>query len=101
MLFGDYSLASAADAAKLAVRSVDNFNWTFIPLLAFAVLVYVFFTGPEGLPGIVAGLALYGVHWFYEIVNAVICHCSGYALWTVSAQAPRSCCSSAYAGSCR
>ena len=31
-----------------------------------------------------AGLALYMVHWFYEIMNAVICAATGYALWTVS-----------------
>ena len=30
------------------------------------------------------GLALYMVHWFYEIMNAVICAATGYALWTVS-----------------
>ena len=33
---------------------------------------------------IAGALALYGVHWFYEIMNAVICHFSGYALWHVS-----------------
>ncbi|MDO8969579.1 MAG: hypothetical protein Q7U74_02760, partial [Saprospiraceae bacterium] len=31
------------------------------------------------------GLALYGVHWFYEILNALIKHFSGHALWTVPA----------------
>ncbi|HPB65248.1 MAG TPA: hypothetical protein PLW80_01735 [Spirochaetales bacterium] len=30
-----------------------------------------------------SGLALYAVHWFYEIVNALIQHFSGHALWTV------------------
>lgn len=33
---------------------------------------------------IAAALALYGVHWLYEIANAVIAHFTGYALWTVS-----------------
>ncbi|MBR4421144.1 MAG: hypothetical protein IKS69_01255, partial [Erysipelotrichaceae bacterium] len=33
---------------------------------------------------IYAGLALYGVHWLYEIGNAVIRHVFGYPLWTVS-----------------
>jgi len=86
MFFGNYSLAPAADAAKLAVRSVDNFNWTFITLLAFAALVYVFLLEKKDYRAISAGLALYGVHWLYEIINAVICHFSGYALWTVSAK---------------
>ena len=31
-----------------------------------------------------AGLALYGVHWLYEIANAVIAHFAGYPLWAVS-----------------
>ena len=39
MLFGDGSAAAmaAADAAKAAVRSVENFDWTFIALLALVV----------------------------------------------------------------
>jgi hypothetical protein len=32
---------------------------------------------------VAAGLALYSVHWFYEILNALIQHFSGHALWTV------------------
>jgi len=32
--------------------------------------------------GIAAGLSLYMVHWFVEIVNALIQHFSGHALWT-------------------
>ncbi|MBQ4252742.1 MAG: hypothetical protein II704_06820 [Erysipelotrichaceae bacterium] len=31
-----------------------------------------------------AGFALYGVHWLYEIGNAVIAHVFGYPLWSVS-----------------
>ena len=39
MLWGDGSEAAkaAADAAKAAVRSTANFNWTFIALLALVV----------------------------------------------------------------
>jgi hypothetical protein len=33
---------------------------------------------------IYAGLALYGVHWLYEICNAIIGHVFGYPLWSVS-----------------
>ena len=35
---------------------------------------------------IYAGAALYGVHWLYEILNAVIGHVAGYPLWSVSNQ---------------
>ena len=87
MLFGDASAAAmaAADAAKAAVRSTGNFNWTFIAILALVVCgVYVPHIKQKDYKGVAAALALYGVHWFYEIMNAVICHFTGYALWTVS-----------------
>lgn len=87
MLFGDGSAAAmaAADAAKAAVRSVDNFDWTFIVLLALVINgVYLVQVQRKNWNGIAAALALYGVHWLYEIANAVIAHFSGYALWHVS-----------------
>jgi hypothetical protein len=33
---------------------------------------------------VIAGFALYGVHWLYEIANAVIAKIFGYPLWAVS-----------------
>ena len=86
MFFGNESLKSLADRAIGAVRSTDNFNWTFIAILAFVVYVYTSEIQRKNFRGIAAGLALYMVHWFYEIMNAVICAASGYALWTVSAE---------------
>jgi len=84
MLFGSEALKPMADLANAAVRSVDNFNWTFIALLAFVVYVYATAIKRKDYKGIAAGLALYMVHWFYEIMNAVIGSATGYALWTVS-----------------
>ena len=87
MLFGDGSAAAmaAADAAKAAVRSVENFDWTFIALLALVVNgVYMVQIQKKNWNGIAAALALYGVHWLYEIANAVIARFTGYALWHVS-----------------
>ena len=87
MFWGDGSAAAmaAADAAKAAVRSTGNFNWTFIALLALVVCgVYIPQIKKKNWNGVFAALALYGVHWFYEIINAVICHFTGYALWHVS-----------------
>ena len=87
MFWGDGSAAAmaAADAAKAAVRSTANFNWTFIAILALVVCgVYIPQIKKKNWNGVFAALALYGVHWFYEIANAVICHFTGYALWHVS-----------------
>jgi hypothetical protein len=84
MLFGNEMYKPLADLAKSAVRSTANFNWTFIALLAVVVYVYTSEFKNKNFKGIAAGLALYMVHWLYEIVNAVICAVSGYALWTVS-----------------
>ncbi len=84
MLFGDESYKSLADLAKAAVRDPSNFNWAFIALLAFVVMMYVDEISKKNYKAIAAALMLYSVHWLYEIANAVICHFSGYALWTVS-----------------
>ena len=84
MLIGDESLKPLADAAKAAVRDPSNFNWTFIALLAFVVMLYVDEISKKNYKAIAAALMLYSVHWLYEIANAVICHFTGYALWTVS-----------------
>ncbi len=84
MLFGDPSYKPIADAAKEAVRDPSNFNWTFIALFAFAVMMYVDAVQKKDYRAIAAALMLYSVHWLYEIANAVICHFTGYALWTVS-----------------
>jgi hypothetical protein len=84
MWFGAWGNAGAAERAREAVRSVGNFNWTFIALLAFVFYVYATELSRKNYRAIVAGLALYMVHWFYEIMNAVICAATGYALWTVS-----------------
>ena len=84
MLFGDDGLKSLADLAKEAVRSTANFNWTFIAILAFVVMIYVDEIHKKNYKAVAAALMLYSVHWLYEIANAVICHFTGYALWTVS-----------------
>lgn len=86
MLFGDYCFAPAAKAAQELVRDPANFNWTFIALLAIVGIMYINEAKAKNFKCIAAALALYSVHWFYEIINAVICHYTGYALWTVSAE---------------
>ncbi len=65
------------------LRNTDTFQWYFIPLFAFVVYIYFNEIQNKNWKGIAAGLSLYMVHWFYEIVNALIQHFSGHALWTV------------------
>jgi hypothetical protein len=86
MWFGNLNNKPLADIARAAVRRTDNFHWTFIAILALVVYIYATEYQRRNFKGITAGLALYMVHWFYEIINAVICAATGYALWTVSPQ---------------
>lgn len=71
--------------AQSILRSGANFQWYVIPLLAFVMYAYANEFTKKNYKGIAAGLALYGVHWFYEILNALIKHFTGNALWTVPA----------------
>jgi hypothetical protein len=71
------------DQALSILRSGSPFQWYVITLMALVVYVYATEAEKKNWKGIAAGLALYGVHWFYEILNALIQHSSGHALWTV------------------
>lgn len=69
---------------RIVVRSTENFNWTFIFILAVVFYVYWSELHKKNYEAVFAGLALYGVHWLYEIANAIIAKVSGYPLWAVS-----------------
>lgn len=82
--WGDGSQAAMDLVDAVKVRSTENFNWTFIFILAVVFYVYWSEINKKNYDAVVAGLALYGVHWLYEITNAIIGHFAGYPLWTVS-----------------
>ncbi|MBQ7183649.1 MAG: hypothetical protein IJR97_06645 [Clostridia bacterium] len=84
IFWGDGSRESMALVDAVRVRSTENFNWTFIFILAVVFYVYWTEIHKKDLEAVYAGLALYGVHWLYEIANAVIGKLTGYPLWTVS-----------------
>ncbi|PKL41136.1 MAG: hypothetical protein CVV44_00425 [Spirochaetae bacterium HGW-Spirochaetae-1] len=65
------------------LRNGNTFQWYFIPLLAFVIYIYFNEISKKNWNSVAAGLSLYMVHWFYEILNALIQHFSGHALWTV------------------
>ncbi len=73
----------ATTAALALLRNPVIFQWYVIPLLALVVYVYANEIQHRNWRSVSAGLSLYVVHWFVEIINALIQHFSGHALWTV------------------
>ena len=84
VFWGDGSQAAKDLVDSIVVRSTENFNWTFIFILAVVFYVYWSEIHKKNYEAVFAGLALYGVHWLYEICNAIIGHVTGYPLWSVS-----------------
>ena len=84
--WGDGSELSKSLVKAIAVRSTENFNWTFIFILAVVFYVYWSELHKKNYEAVFAGIALYGVHWLYEICNAIIARIFGYPLWAVSNQ---------------
>ena len=82
--WGDGSKEAMDLVDGIRVRSTENFNWTFIFILAVVFYVYWSEIHKKNWKVVQAGLALYGVHWLYEIMNAIIGKASGYPLWSVS-----------------
>ncbi len=82
--WGDGSQEAMDLVNAIRVRSTENFNWTFIFILAVVFYVYWTELHQKRWETVYAGLALYGVHWLYEIGNAVIGKLTGYPLWSVS-----------------
>ena len=82
--WGDGSQQAMDLVNSIAVRSTENFNWTFIFILAVVFYIYWTELHNKNYEMIYAALALYGVHWLYEIGNAIIGHVTGYPLWSVS-----------------
>lgn len=82
--WGDGSDFSRALVDSIFVRDTGNFTWTFIFILAVVFYVYWTEIHNKNYKTVYAGLALYGVHWLYEITNAIIAKVSGYPLWAVS-----------------
>ncbi|MBO4628794.1 MAG: hypothetical protein J5687_02465 [Treponema sp.] len=82
--WGDGSELSKSLVKAIEVRSTENFNWTFIFILSVVFYVYWSELHKKNYEAVFAGLALYGVHWLYEICNAIIARIFGYPLWAVS-----------------
>ena len=66
------------------LRSLDNLHWNLVVFLAFVIFVYGSAIEQKKWNQVAAGLALYAVHWFVEIINSLVQNFSGHALWTAS-----------------
>jgi hypothetical protein len=84
IFFGPSSENAKKLIEEIKVRWTGNFNWTFIFILAVVFYVYWTEIHNKNWEAVRAGLALYAVHWLYEIMNAIIAKASGYPLWAVS-----------------
>jgi len=73
----------ATEAALSILRSGEPFEWYVVTLLALTLYAYINEISKKNWRAVAGGLALYMVHWSVEIINALIQHFSGHALWTV------------------
>jgi hypothetical protein len=69
--------------AMSILRDGSQFKWYVIPLFAFVVYVYAVEIERKNWNLVYAGLALWGMNWFNEILNALVFHFTGRApLWS-------------------
>ncbi len=73
----------ATSDALAILRSGANFQWYVIFMLIAVLYIYFSEAQKKNWKGIAAGLTVYMIHWLAEIINALIQHFSGHALWTI------------------
>jgi len=73
----------ATEAALSILRSGEPFQWYVVTFLALSLYAYINEISKKNWKVVAGGLSLYMVHWSVEIINALIQHFSGHALWTV------------------
>ncbi len=69
----------AASQALSILRDGSQFQWTVIPTLALVLYVYANEIERKNWNVVFAGLALWGMDWLNEILNALIFHATGFA----------------------
>lgn len=67
------------------LRSGDLFDLSVIFMLVVVLYIYFNEFNKKNYNTIAAGLTLYMIHWFVEIINGVVQSVLGHALWTVPA----------------
>ncbi|MBI2520757.1 MAG: hypothetical protein HYV97_10080 [Bdellovibrio sp.] len=77
--------SEATKQAMANVRSMQNFEWYVIPLLALLIYAYVSEAQNKQWNIFMAGIAGWVFEWLGEFGNMLWCYVSGYApLWTAS-----------------
>ena len=64
----------AAEQALSILRDASQFQWYVIPFFAMVVLFYCLEIEKRNWNAVFAGLALWGLDWFFEIGNALAFH---------------------------
>ena len=78
-----FTYTEATEKALRLLRNPHYFQWYLIPLLALLVYVYAVEVERKKWNIILAGLAFWGLEWFFEIINALILHFNKHtAIWT-------------------
>ncbi len=73
----------ATSEALGILRNGANFQWYVIFMLISVLYIYFTEAQKKNWKGIACGLMVYMIHWLAEIINALIQHFSGHALWTI------------------
>lgn len=71
------------DQALQILRRWDLLQGFIIPLIMLVLYVHWNEISKKNWNGMAAAMSLYMLHWLVEIVNALIQHFTGHALWTV------------------
>jgi len=75
----------ATQDALNILRSGDFFDLSVIFMLVVVLYIYFNEINKKNWGAVAAGLSLYTIHWFVEIINSLVQTFSGHALWTVPA----------------
>jgi len=73
----------ATDQALAILRSWENFQWYVVFMIVVVMFIYFSEIQKKNWRGIAAGMSLYMVHWFVEIINSLFQVFTGHALWTI------------------
>src|SRR3989304_436613 len=68
------------------LRSTDDFQWATVFLLTVVMYVYANEVERRNWSAVLAGLALWGMDWINEVVNALVLEATDRAaIWTTTA----------------